>query len=278
MRPRSALFAPGDQRRKLTSALESSADAVVFDLEDGVAPDAKAEARDVVVEVLSGSIPADSPPVFVRINPPRRGGREDIEALAAGPSASIAGVVLPKTDGPETVGHVRGLLRDAGISTRLWCLVETAAGVLAAPEIARHGAVDALVFGGEDLATDLGADPDAEGTEVAASRQQVVLAARAAEIPVIAGITATLDDDEQVRTDAERARRLGFDGKLAIHPKQVTPIHETFTPSDTKRDWARRVVKKAETTDAGVFRLDGEMIDAPMIARARRILERARNQ
>jgi citrate lyase subunit beta/citryl-CoA lyase len=150
--------------------------------------------------------------------------------------------------------------------------------VLEAPAIADAEATDALVFGAEDLAADVGATRTPEGTEVLYARQRVVIAAGAAGVDAIDTVYTDIEDREGLAGETRFAAGLGYDGKMAIHPAQVDPINAAFTPDPEAVEWARRVLEAREVADGedrGVFRVDGEMIDAPLIARAERIVERA---
>lgn len=276
MARRSVLISPGDQGDKLEGALSLEADVVVFDLEDGVAPGDKATARETVLDVLSEVDTATDREVLVRLNPPEAGMSEDIEVLGSlSRDDHPDGFVLPKIDGSATIEHQRTKLLDAGFDVGLWCLLESPRGVLDAPAIAEADGVTALIFGGEDYATAVGGERTKAGLELLYARQRTVAAAAAAGIDAIDGITTALTDTERVKSDAQEAKTFGFDGKLAIHPAQLTPINTAFTPSAEQIEWARKVVEAAETTDEGAFRVDDEMIDAPLIKRARSILETA---
>ncbi|AGN00256.1 citrate lyase beta subunit [Salinarchaeum sp. Harcht-Bsk1] len=283
---RSVLFTPGDRREMLVGAADSDADALVFDLEDGVAPARKSEARETVRSVLADDAFAPDAECFVRVNPiefergsgPNGQGavREDLREIAAAADA-IDGIVLPKTSDAGDVRRLGGLLRTHGLPRSILALVETAAGVQEAPGIASAGGTTGLVLGTEDLAADVGASPSADRTESRYARQRVVTAAAAAGVDAIDTLWTDFEDEAGLRDDAADAVRLGFDGKLAIHPAQVGPINEAFTPDETQRDWADRVLAaREEAGDRGAFAVDGEMIDAPLLARAERIAERAR--
>lgn len=272
---RSALFSPGDQRDKLEGALESAADAVIFDLEDGVAPGGKERAREIIAEVLA-DLDAPGVEVLVRLNSLHESGQVDIDALAEVGTASIpAGYVLPKVATPADARHVLTRLRQAGLATSLWCLLESPSGIFEARQIAAVDGVDALIFGGEDYATAVGATRTEPGTEVLVPRQLVVMAAAAADIDAIDGISTSLEDMDRVAAEAREANRWGFDGKLAIHPAQLGVINQAFTPTPEEVDWAKRVLNAADEHDQGVFRVDDAMIDAPLIERARSIIERS---
>lgn len=274
MARRSVLFSPGDQSDLLRNALNSGADVVVFDLEDAVAPAAKAEARETVQSVVT-SVDAE-PELCVRINPLAEGGDADIEALAG--LDGVDSVMLPKVSGPAVVARVRERLTEERLTRPILALVETAAGVLDAAAIAEAAGVDALLFGAEDLSADIGATRTDDGEEVGYARQRVVLAASAAGVDAIDTLVTDFKRDAHLRSETERAVQFGFDGKMAIHPAQVPIINDGFTPSEERIEWARRVVEAgeaAETADRGVVAVDGEMIDAPLIEQAEQVLERA---
>jgi len=272
MARRSVLFSPGDDPEKLRKASGFDADVVVFDLEDAVVPDAKPAARETVRDALADVVPAD-PEVCVRVNPVGRGAAEDVAVALA--ETVPDSVMLPKTGDAEDVAGLAGLLADAGIDCPILALVESAAGVLHAEAIAAHDATDALVFGAEDLAGDVGATRTAEGGELDHARQHVVLAARAAGISPIDTHYPNYTDEAGLRAEAERALELGYDGKLAVHPAQATTLNDVFTPTPERLAWARRLLEASEEADGGVFVLDGEMIDAPQVRQAEWVLARA---
>lgn len=273
MARRSVLFSPGDSPSKLRKAPNSGADVVVFDFEDGVAPERKADAREAVSGILADPSFDPDCEVWVRVNPASGAAEADVAALDG---RSPDAVVLPKAEAPSDVRTVAGLLSERGLDCPLVPLVETAAGVLSAREIARTEPVDALSFGAEDYAADVGAARTDEGTEVLYAREHVVAAAAAADVYVIDTIYPDFEDVEGLRADARFARQLGFDGKFAIHPAQVEPINAAFAPDPEELEWARRVLATREEHEGdGVFRVDGEMIDAPLVARAERIVSLA---
>jgi citrate lyase subunit beta/citryl-CoA lyase len=275
---RSVLFSPGDQPDLMRKAPSAGADVVVFDLEDAVAPGQKDEARAAVSDVLSD--PGFDPDceVCVRVNPVGSGAGADVEAVLAGGSAADS-VMLPKAGDGEDVETLGRLLAEADAEAPVLVLVESARGVLNAQEIAAAGPTDALVFGAEDLSADIGATRTDEGTEVLHAREHVVLAASAAGVDAVDTVYTDIEDAEGLAEETRFAAGLGFDGKMAIHPAQVDPINEAYTPADDEVEWAERVLEaKAEADEdgRGVFRVDGEMVDAPLVAQAERILERAR--
>jgi len=280
---RSVLFSPGDRPELMRKAPGTGADVVVFDLEDAVAPARRSEARDAVRSVLA-DLDADCE-VCVRVQPPGRGASDDLDAVLGGgdgqrgSDARPDALVLPKAEGAEDVDDLSDLAAERDADLPVLALVETAAGVLHAEETAAAGPTDALIFGAEDLAADVGATRTEEGTEVLHAREHVVLAASAAGVDAIDTLHTDFEDEAGLREDTAFALELGYDGKLAIHPTQVGPINETFTPDPERVEWAERVVAARDDAEAegrGVFAVDGEMIDAPLVAQAERVLERAR--
>lgn len=277
---RSVLFTPGDRPEMLRKAPEAGADAIVFDLEDAVAPQRKDEARAAVREVLSD--PAFDPDceVCLRVNPIGVAAGDDLAGVIGGDGEAIRldGVVLPKTESGDDVKSLARRLRERDVRVPVLALIESARGVLAAEEIADAAPTDALVFGAEDLSADVGATRTREGTEVLYARQRVVIAAAANDCTAIDTVFTDFGDTEGLREEAAFAVRLGYDGKMAIHPSQVEPINEAFTPDEEEIEWADAVMAGKRAADAegrGVFEVDGQMIDAPLIARAQRILGRA---
>jgi citrate lyase subunit beta/citryl-CoA lyase len=272
MARRSVLFSPGDEPAKLRKAPATDADVVVFDLEDGVAPDRKPAAREIVREALAAVAPADCE-LCVRVNPVGGGAEEDIEIALDGTEPDS--VMLPKTSGARDVDRLDGLLGDSGLDLPVIALAESAAGILDARAVAAADATDALVFGAEDLAADIGATRTDAGNEVAVARQTVVLAARAEGVTPIDTHYPEFGDLDGLRAAARRAVQLGYDGKLALHPAQATAINEVFAPDSEQVEWAERILAEREASDSAVFVVDGEMIDAPQVRQAERILERA---
>lgn len=278
MTRRSVLFSPGDRPELLRKAVTTAADTVVFDLEDAVASTRKEEARAAVRGVLSDPSFDPDCEVTVRVGDPET----DLDALLGGDRAAhlrLDALVVPKVEAPADVDRVAEAVSAHERSLPLLALIETATGVLDAPEIARTGAVDALVFGAEDFAASVGATRTPAGEEVSYARQRVLVAARAAEVDAIDTLYTDYEDDEGLRADTATTVQLGYDGKLAIHPRQVAVINAALTPDEERIAWARRVLEataEAEAEGRGVVGVDGEMIDAPLIAQAERVIERAR--
>jgi citrate lyase subunit beta/citryl-CoA lyase len=278
MARRSVLFSPGDRPEMLRKAPGPGADVVVFDLEDAVAPERTDKARESVRAVLTD---ADFDPeceVCVRVNPVGAGAGDDVEGALVEASEGFDSVMLPKTASGGDVDTLARLLAEQGLGVPVLALVESARGVLNAADIADAEATDALVFGAEDLSADIGATRTAEGTEVLHAREHVVLAASAAEVDAIDTVYTDIEDIDGLAAETRFAAQLGYDGKMAIHPAQVAPINDAFTPDAADVEWAERVLAAKQEADAegrGVFRVDGEMVDAPLVAQAERIVERA---
>lgn len=277
MARRSVLFSPGDRPEMLRKAPDAGADVVVFDLEDAVLPDRKAAARDHVAAALADVGTADAE-ICVRVNPVGRGAAADLDAvLGADAVAALDAVVLPKAESGDDVAALGRLLDERSLSVPVLALVETARGVLRAESVADADPTDALLYGAEDLAADVGSARSGDAA-VRYAREHVLLAARAAGVDAIDAVFTDVADADGLRSAAADAAALGYDGKMVIHPAQVTPVHEAFAPSDSDVAWARRVLAARDEADAagrGVFTVDGEMVDAPVVARAERLLSRA---
>ena len=278
---RSLLFSPGDQPDLMRKAPGSGADVVVYDLEDAVAPGEKDAGREAVNEVLADPEFDPDCEVCVRVNPVR----PDPETTAADLRAVLAGeprldaVMLPKAERAEDVRILDNLLAAHRADLPVIALCESAKGVLHAEAIAATDPVDAVAFGAEDLSADIGASRTPEGTEVLHAREHVVLAAAAADIAAIDTVYTAIGEDEGLAEETAFALELGYDGKMCIHPGQVPVVNDAFTPPADRVDWARKVLEAAREAEAegiGVFRVDDEMIDAPLVARAERVRERAR--
>ena len=284
----------------LRKTLTTGADVVVFDLEDAVGPERKDEAREAVNDVLHGidSAPdpgpdtgtdADhdrdrgsesdhDPEVLVRVT--REEYETDLDRVLTG-DPRLDGVMLPKVGSSADVEALATALDERGKETPIVALIESAHGVLNAASIADTQPVDALCFGAEDLAADVGAERTPESTEVLYARQKVVLAAGSAGIDAIDTIFTEISETGRLREETAFARGLGYDGKMAIHPTQVPVINDAFTPDAERVEWAERVLNARKESEAegegrGVFRVDGEMIDAPLIAQAERVVALAR--
>lgn len=258
--PRSWLFAPGHDEKLLRKVFEAGADVALLDLEDAVPPHIKDRAREMVAAV------AAERPCWVRVN---RAGGEDCARDLAAVAASAAGIRVPKVESAAEVAWVAE--RAPGVP--LDCTIETARGVITAFDIASVPACRLLSYGGLDLAADLGL-PGGDGQETLFARSYLVAAARAAgKPPPSDGVYPKLYDDDGLRREADAARRLGFFGKSAIHPRQVPIIHAAFAPTPEELAWAKRVLAAFEASGGAATRTaDGEFVDMPVAERARRLL------
>ncbi|GAC1645274.1 MAG: CoA ester lyase [Candidatus Dormibacteraceae bacterium] len=257
--PRSWLFAPGHNEKLLRQVFDGGADVVLLDLEDAVPPDNKDRAREMVAEAAAGR------PCWVRVNKARSETCElDLEKVFR----SALGIRIPKVESAADVAWVAE--RAPGVP--LDCTIESARGVLAAFEIASAPACALLSYGGLDLAADLGI-PGGEQETLYARSYLVVAARSAGKPPPSDGVYPMLYDDDGFRKEAEAARRLGFFGKSAIHPRQVPIIHEVFAPSPEEVAWAKAVMEAfVQSGGAATRTASGEFVDTPVAERARRIL------
>jgi citrate lyase subunit beta/citryl-CoA lyase len=275
---RSLLYSPGDDRSMLEKAVETAADTVVFDLEDAVAPAAKAQARRTVQATLD-DLDDPAPNIAVRINPYERSGRDDVDAVVDAVATPPDSVLLPKVDDATPVEALHDRLAELGAAdVGIVPLIETAAGVLSAEEIAAAPGVTAVAYGDQDFTADIGATVTDDKTESLYARQRTVVAAAAAGVDALDTVHTDIEDREGLREQTEFVVDLGFDGKLAIHPAQVPIINEAFTPSGDEIEWAEAVLagqERASAEGAGVFTVDGQMIDPPLVERARTIVRRA---
>lgn len=270
---RSCLYMPGSNARALEKGRSLPADVLIFDLEDSVAPDSKAAARDqVLVALKAGSYGARE--LVVRVNGlDTPWGADDMRAAAA---AGAHAVLLPKVQAPAEIAAAGGILDGTGQATRLWAMMETARGVLAAPEIAAaHGRLALFAMGLEDFAKELHADNAPPRTAMLYALERTVLVARAFGLGVLDGVYPAFTDDDGFRAACDQGRALGFDGKQLIHPRQVAIANDAFAPSPEAVDAARRVISAFEDARArgeGVAVLDGRMVEALHVAEARALV------
>ncbi|HEU4437904.1 MAG TPA: CoA ester lyase [Methylomirabilota bacterium] len=270
MKPRrSVLFMPGSNARALEKARTLPADALILDLEDAVAPEAKAEARDRVVAAV-GAGGYGLREIIVRVNGPGTPwGADDLDAVAR---VTVDAVLLPKVESAEAVTAATAAL---GPTVAVWCMLETPRGILHAPSIAAHPRVGALVMGTSDLTKDLHARPTRDRLPLLPSLGLCVLAARAAGITALDGVHLDLEDGAGFEAACRQAADLGFDGKTLIHPRQVSAANEIFAPTASEVDWAHRVIAAhadAVARGQGVVVLDGRLIEGLHVDDARRVL------
>lgn len=269
--PRTYLFVPGTRPDRFAKALASGADCIVLDLEDAVAPDDKKLARDAIVHWFATAAAADRLRAIVRINDAASAWfADDLRALQA---CGCMQLLLPKA---EEASQVAAVL--AGVpGSRVLALIESARGVARVDDVAGASRVARLAFGTLDFALDMAIDiaDDASGLAYAAGR--IAIASRVAGLPPpIAGVTPQLEDAQRLLADFTRERLQGFGAKLCIHPSQVATIHAALQPSAQAIAWARHVLE-ADAASPGAARLDGRMVDRPVVAQARRTLALARD-
>lgn len=258
--PIAPLFVPGDKPNLIAKAAQSGADAIIIDLEDAVAPAAKASARDVVMRHGIHGLP-----VIVRINAYGTvWHNDDLSALA---TTDISAIMLPKAETRASIDVIKTVI---GRPLPIIPLIESAAGLNALSALLSGPEVAIAAFGSLDYALDIDCAPAWE--PLLSARSEIVLKSRLAGLPgPLDGVTTNLTDAEATSIDALQARSLGFRGKLAIHPKQIQPIRLAMTPSPDEIAWAKKII--AATKNISVSSVDGAMVDAPVIARAKRILD-----
>ena len=268
---RSFIFTPGLRPDMYPKALASGADIVCVELEDGIAPADKAEARARAMALFEQPQADDGVERMVRVNSLReRAGIEDMRAILASATPPPA-LMLPKVRTPDEVSLIDDLLSEAGHSTRLHVIIETNAGLEAAHDIAGCSErLEALFFGGVDMAAELRCRNEWEPLLYARSR--VVHAAAGAGLDVIDVPYLDLDDPDGMRVAAEQARELGFSGKGAIHPRQIAALNTVFTPSPDEVQRARRIIDEFERANTGLVVIDGKLIEKPVLRDMYRIL------
>lgn len=273
MLPVTYLFVPGTEDRKIAKAMQSDADAVILDLEDSIADNMKEEAREHLAAYLRSHQPESvRPQVWVRINSNDSIFSADLKAI---PWNNVHGAVLPKAERGESITA----LIDAG-ARRVLPIIESAAGFNALARVVEAGKVERFAIGTWDLAIDLGivaVRPD-DSELIWQLRGNLVLASRQLGLPPpVDGVHAQFDDDEGLRNLCERVHRMGFTAKLLIHPRQIAIVNSVLRPDDRVLEHARAVVhiyEDAVRAGRGAVQLNGEMIDRPVVERARAILRR----
>lgn len=272
MRPyRSVLYIPGSNARALDKARGLAADAIIFDLEDAVAPDTKDEARATLrAELDAGGY--GNRTKLVRINGfDSPWGNADIQAFR---NAGIDGVLLPKVNSAYDIETLADMMSDVAI----WAMMETASGVLNAKEIAAHPRLAGIVMGTNDLVKELGARPGPDRAEIMTALQLSLIAARADGVPIVDGVYNAFKDEDGLRRECEQGRDLGFDGKTLIHPAQVAIANEVFAPSEADLDLAHRQIaafEEAESAGKGVAVVDGKIVENLHVVTARALIAKA---
>lgn len=260
---RSYLFVPANRPERFIKAHASGTDKVILDLEDAVSIDDKSRARQLLTDYLAAGGVG-----LVRVNSTQTQWFEDDMRVCIQPG--VQGVVLPKAETAEQIARV---VRCLPPEVKVLPLIETALGMKNVDEIASAPGVERLIFGTVDFRTELGIEGDDQ--ELLFFRSMLVLASKAAGIDApVDGVTVSISDVEELRNASKRGRRLGFGAKLCIHPAQVSEVNQEYRPSEAQLAWAERVVESAKSSP-GAFQLDGEMVDAPVIARATDLLKQA---
>ena len=274
---RSALYIPGSKERALDKARSLPADAIIFDLEDAVAPEEKANARQTLANALAAM---DFGPraKLVRINGFESDwGGADLDVIAlARPEA----ILLPKVNGAADIESLARRLdaRAETADTRIWAMMETAEGILNAAAIARAPRMAGFVMGTNDLAKELGCRHRPDRLPLQMALQTCLMAARAAGIVAVDGVYNAFKDGEGLRAECEQGRDLGFDGKTLIHPDQLAIANEVFAPSEAALTLARRQIAafdEARAKGQGVAVVDGRIVENLHIVTARQVLTRA---
>jgi citrate lyase subunit beta/citryl-CoA lyase len=285
---RSWMFVPGHRQKMIDKALGLNADAIMLDIEDGVAPNEKDNARQLIGKALGRPKEPNSPARFVRINAIGHARMDaDLDAVVR---PGLEGLVLPKVETPEEVMKVDAILTQrerqrrmpAGV-LKLLVAIESPRGLLNAPVIAgRSPRVCGLMFGAEDFGRELGLPTFREGEarDMLYARSALVVAAASAHVQAVDGVWVDLKDTEGLTNFARQSRRIGFSAMSSIHPSQIDPINQMFSPTPEEIDYAEKVVQAFEEANArgdGSIAFGGQLIDRPIVERARRALEMAKS-
>jgi citrate lyase subunit beta/citryl-CoA lyase len=261
------LFVPGTRPERFAKALDSGADGVIIDLEDAVAVEDKKKARDAIRSAWPTFSAEQKKRLIIRSNSP--GSQFYAADLILAQELDVACLLIPKSESLDQINGAAQILPNTAIIP----MIETAIGLDHLNDIATAEQVLRLALGNLDLQADLGMVCDSQESELQTARFQIVLASRLAQIaPPIDGVTPSTDDIERITNDAERAKRMGFGGKLCIHPKQVPLVKAAFLPSAEEISWAFRVIEADKASKGGAVKLDGRMIDHPVVLLAQRTL------
>src|SRR5918994_7741406 len=283
---RSWMFVPGHRQKMIDKAFGLNADAIMLDIEDGVAPNEKDSARKNIAESLGREKAPGTPARYVRINAIGHARMDaDLHAVVR---PGLEGMVCPKVDTPEDVRKVDAILteREPNLGmqkgkVKLLIAIESPRGLLNAPAIAASSPrISGLIFGAEDFGREIGLPTSREGEarDLIYARSAIVVAAAAAHVQAVDGVWVDLNDSQGLRRFAQQSRRLGFSGMSCIHPSQVDAINATFSPTAEEVNYARQVVQAFEEAQArgdGSIAFGGQLIDRPIVERARRTIEMA---
>jgi len=272
---RSVLYMPGSNARALDKGRGLACDALIMDLEDAVAPDAKEQARAQINAALDEGGYGQRE-IIIRTNGlDTPWGYQDIVAAA---TSGADAILLPKVEGPTTIHQVERILEAAGApaSQEIWCMMETPLGILNAQDIGSASPrVGCFVMGSSDLAKDLHAAHTRERVPLQSSLSHCLLVARAYGLAAIDGVHLNLDDDEGFAYACEQGRDMGFDGKTLIHPKTIAKANEIFAPSDEAVAWSKKIIDAFEAAQAegkGVVVVDGKLVENLHVAEAKRLV------
>lgn len=261
------LFVPATRPERFTKALDSGASGVILDLEDAVAEEDKEIARSTIRAAWPSFTAEQKKRLVIRSNSP--GSHFYSADLILAQELDLACLLIPKSESMDEINGAALVLPNTAIIP----MIETAIGLDHLREIANANQVIRLALGNLDLQADLGMVCDPQETQLHTARYQIVLASRVAQIaPPIDGVTPTTDDVTRVQDDAERAKRMGFGGKLCIHPVQVGIVKAAFMPSEEELAWAKRVIAADKASKGGAVKLDGRMIDRPVVLLAQRTI------
>ena len=261
------LFVPGTRPERFQKALDSGADAVILDLEDAIPEEEKELARNAIRSAWPSFTQEQKGRLVIRSNSP--GSKFYSADLILAKELDITCILIPKSESPDQINGAALVLPNTAIIP----MIETALGLEHLREIANSNQVIRLALGNIDLQVDLGMTCGVDETELQTARFQIVLASRLAEIaPPIDGVTPSTDNIEQITHDAKRAKRMGFGAKLCIHPKQIAIVQAAFMPSQEDLVWAKRVIEADKASKGGAVKLDGRMIDRPVVVLAQRTL------
>ncbi len=280
---RALLYMPGDDWNKINKAITLNVDSICMDMEDGTALNRKTYARATIAKALS-ELPFGKSEKLARINAVGSGfEKDDIEMVLP---CQPDGIVIPKIETLAQIQWASEIIETAELSNG-WALnsirilvgVETAKGIINLKEIASHPRLDGLIFGAEDFAANIGATRSRAAWEVMYARSAVVTHAAAFDLQAIDMVFIDFRDTLNLKIEAAMGAAMGFTGKQIIHPSQVGPVQEAFTPSEQDITYAKRVVETFEAHQAegtGAYELDGKMIDMPLVKNAQKVLERAK--
>ncbi|WWC85161.1 uncharacterized protein L201_000018 [Kwoniella dendrophila CBS 6074] len=284
---RAMLYVPGSNPRMLEKSFDSNADSIAYDLEDSVAPGLKAEARRSVADVLNGSRKPKGE-IVARINAIGTGYEED-DLNAILPTKNVQAIALPKTNSAEHIEYLISKINQLAIPSKrsngenpikIIAMIENAKAMIEIENIAKSGKrhLDALLFAAEDYCADVGLTRTPTREELLYPRSKLVTTAKAFGLQAIDLVCVDYKNPDALREESEEGKRLGFDGKQAIHPNQVEMIHESFAPSEKAILKAARVKFSFEHHDKagkGAYTLDGMMIDAPVYKQAMKVIRKA---